>query len=442
MSKNIGHLLQIITVILLCIACWMAFDYQFGYLDHATVEWLQDILNLSGTLFALFLSALLVIFLYFIDPLRGELIALSAKVRPLLLTGTCFFFLLLMNSAFVHQEHQNEALSKRVDTKTIATSYAHSLFKILQESTYTTKSLAYLVQAGQGQIVEFETIATDLLNSTSGITNLQLAPKGIVSQIVPLTGNEKAIGHNLLEDPIRNKEAFAAVESGELTLAGPFRLIQGGVAIIARQPVYIESQQEPRRFWGFTSALMLLDSLLEFSNINQLENKGFAWSLHRVHPDTGLNDVFAESKAALSGRPLVHSIPVPNGQWFLSLAPTDTWNSHLIDNTVAASLTFCFTLFVYYLSLYPRMLAVQLAAKTRDLSAKGALLERTQMISKTGSWEHDLSSKRVVWSAQTYHILGIEKGPPLPPKEIFQRVHPDVQARLRQAWQGILFGKT
>jgi sensor domain CHASE-containing protein len=55
-----------------------------------------------------------------------------------------------------------------------------------------------------------------------GVMSLQLAPNGVVRQIYPLKGNEKALGHNLLADPARNKEAFIARNSGQMTLAGPF----------------------------------------------------------------------------------------------------------------------------------------------------------------------------------------------------------------------------
>ncbi|WP_414730739.1 CHASE domain-containing protein, partial [Vibrio vulnificus] len=48
-----------------------------------------------------------------------------------------------------------------------------------------------------------------------------ISAEGIIQSIYPLAGNEKAIGHNLLKDDARKKEALNAVESGKLTLAGP-----------------------------------------------------------------------------------------------------------------------------------------------------------------------------------------------------------------------------
>jgi len=55
-------------------------------------------------------------------------------------------------------------------------------------------------------------------------------------------GNEKAIGLNLLEDPVMKKEATLARDTGKLVLAGPLNLVQGGVGVIGRLPVLLEGE--------------------------------------------------------------------------------------------------------------------------------------------------------------------------------------------------------
>jgi sensor domain CHASE-containing protein len=80
-----------------------------------------------------------------------------------------------------------------------------------------------------------------MLDFYPGVASLQLQPNGIISHILPLEGNKEAIGHNVLLDPNRNKEAILARDSGKLTLAGPFNLKQGGLGAAARLPVYLET---------------------------------------------------------------------------------------------------------------------------------------------------------------------------------------------------------
>ena len=55
----------------------------------------------------------------------------------------------------------------------------------------------------------------------------ELAQDGIVSMVYPVSGNEEAIGLDMLQHPARKKEANLAKESGEYTIAGPFELAQG-----------------------------------------------------------------------------------------------------------------------------------------------------------------------------------------------------------------------
>jgi len=83
-------------------------------------------------------------------------------------------------------------------------------------------------------------LAGEMLAMYGGVSALQLAPSGVIRHIVPLVGHELALGHNLLDDPERNKEAFLALKSRTLTLAGPFELRQGGAAVVGRLQVFLQ----------------------------------------------------------------------------------------------------------------------------------------------------------------------------------------------------------
>ncbi|WP_262507080.1 CHASE domain-containing protein [Vibrio vulnificus] len=115
----------------------------------------------------------------------------------------------------------------------------------------STQILAVEVIQNNGNMENFEEYAQEVLSLSKVITNVQLAPNGIIQSIYPLAGNEKAIGHNLLKDDARKKEALSAVESGKLTLAGPFTLKQGGVGMVARRPVFLKLQDKSE-FWDLS----------------------------------------------------------------------------------------------------------------------------------------------------------------------------------------------
>lgn len=62
----------------------------------------------------------------------------------------------------------------------------------------STYALSAMVRQGHGQLDDFDAYARALMTYYPGVMSLQLAPNGVVRQIYPLKGNEKAIGHNLL----------------------------------------------------------------------------------------------------------------------------------------------------------------------------------------------------------------------------------------------------
>nr|WP_255496651.1 EAL domain-containing protein [Aquitalea sp. LB_tupeE] len=173
--------------------------------------------------------------------------------------------------------------------------------------------------------------------------SLQLAPGGVVRQIYPLKGNEKAIGHNLLADPARNKEAFMARDSGQMTLAGPFTLVQGGMGAVGRMPVFLNHERGvPPVFWGFAIALVRFPDVLQNAGLDWLPRRGYRYSLWRQHPDSHQIQVLAtsEPKAVTLDDPVHYTIDMPNGTWTLDVEPRDGWRNprHMGSNTLLVML--------------------------------------------------------------------------------------------------------
>ena len=81
-----------------------------------------------------------------------------------------------------------------------------------------------------------------------GIAAMGLSPDGVVQQVVPRAGNENLLGFDQLNDPRQGAESARARESGLLTLAGPMELVQGGLGVVGRQPVYLEDDLGRRNF--------------------------------------------------------------------------------------------------------------------------------------------------------------------------------------------------
>jgi len=116
---------------------------------------------------------------------------------------------------------------ERAQAEELAQQYSNVIELNVEQALSSTYALGTLVKLGKGSVQDFDITAATLLTFYPGASALELAPGGVVRQVVPLAGNEPAVGHNLLVDPERDKEAFLARDSGKLTLAGPFKLLQG-----------------------------------------------------------------------------------------------------------------------------------------------------------------------------------------------------------------------
>lgn len=244
------------------------------------------------------------------------------KALALIVMITCLGLAALV----IWQLEQNQRHAMRADVENIAQNHAFLIRDSLDQALTLNYSLAAMVRLGQGNTRRFEDAARELLPYFDSVSHISLSPNGIITQVYPLEGNEKSLGFNQLEDSQQNKEAIRARDTGQLTLAGPVQLIQGGVGAVARLPVFLDEQGKAR-FWGFSNVIIRLNQLLESANLSQLNGQGMAYKLWRINPDTGNEEVIAEHGVGFVIDPVHKSFAVPNGTWVLSVAPIGGWIS-------------------------------------------------------------------------------------------------------------------
>jgi sensor domain CHASE-containing protein len=108
-----------------------------------------------------------------------------------------------------------------------------------------------------------------------------LAPNAIIRKIFPLKGNESATGLDLE----KNSKAVTAIETKQLVVEGKFNLVQGGVAIVGRYPVFLQNEKTgENNFWGFTTTLIELSQLLAIVDIHGLVSKNYHFELFNAVP--------------------------------------------------------------------------------------------------------------------------------------------------------------
>ncbi|MDD2808488.1 EAL domain-containing protein [Rhodoferax sp.] len=235
-----------------------------------------------------------------------------------------FLLAALLTSTVSVQSEQHRQQAERERVQALAADHAQRLQENLLQALSATQALAALVQVNQGDIPNFDALATRMLAHYPGVSAMALEPQGVVRRIVPLQGNGDAIGLDVLNHPARAKEAHQARDTGQITLAGPFELVQGGLGALGFFPVFLNDDQGQPQFWGFTNVVIRLPQALGPAQFEQLVKQGLHYALWRSDPATQQRQVMAQSGAVPSDAVDV-VLRVPNAQWTLSVTPNTGW---------------------------------------------------------------------------------------------------------------------
>jgi sensor domain CHASE-containing protein len=241
--------------------------------------------------------------------------------------ATLIAFALLSCMAWAYLHYLES--SKQQIGRSHAQAFALRISQRTNESVSPVYMLASIVKLNRGKVPDFEKVAMDLLDEFPLVRAVELAPAGVVSQVYPLQGNESIVGHDLLKDRERNREAHIALAKRQMMLAGPFELIQGGLGAVARYPVFLPSSPGRTSFWGFTIVVMRIKELLISAGQMELERKGFNFQICRVIHDVENGDckVFMQSSPEDLPDPLSVMVELPNNQWKISVMPVGGWIS-------------------------------------------------------------------------------------------------------------------
>lgn len=280
-------------------------------------------------------------------------IVLLCKLIPLSYSWLVSIGVFLLTAVFafgiVCWSEQERIALERARTLDIATEHTAAIQVSIERALSAAYPLAAMVRQGKGNVQNFEEIATQMLTLYPGVISLQLAPDGIVQEIVPLAGNEKAIGSNAFQDDARAVEALQARDRGQISFSEPFELMQGGLGAAGRLPVFLENNRGEPYFWGFSIVVLQIPELLEDGRLSKLEQKGFAYELWRIHPVDGRKEIIAASRFPLQADPVERVLRVPNADWTLSMTPVAGWLDGY-SSIIKTFLAFGFSLLLAWLS--------------------------------------------------------------------------------------------
>jgi sensor domain CHASE-containing protein len=173
----------------------------------------------------------------------------------------------------------------------------------------------------------FFNIAQHFMKASNHIKNIGLAKGTVLTYVYPIEGNEKAIGLDYKKIAAQWPAVQRVIEERKTVVAGPLNLVQGGVGLIGRTPIFIDEDHygsETGEYFGLLSVVINLPSLLEASGLDQKE------SLLRISikGKDGLGpkgDVFYGSEELFADDPVLMEVTLPGGSWLMASTPLKGW---------------------------------------------------------------------------------------------------------------------
>lgn len=279
----------------------------------------------------------------------------------------------------------------------------------------------------------FADLAANLFTGTHQMRSVAAAPDLVVRMAYPVEGNEGSFGLNYMENDAQREAALRARDTGELVVAGPVNLVQGGVGFIGRFPVHYRPMPGVTRFWGLVSTVIDADKLYEASGLNSLEHLNIAIAGKDATGADG--PVFFGDEKVFLNDPVLATVSLPTGSWQIAAAPAAGWEG-MPDNIwtirffiIAAGLLLLAPIFVL-----GQMFDERLRTR-RQLQIVSRRLELALRSSDIGVWESVISTGELYWDQRMRRLYDAPLDAPVNFDNWADRLHPEDAMRARSEFE-------
>ena len=296
-------------------------------------------------------------------------------------------------------------------------------------------------QSGFAQLVE------RLLRNDTQIRHIAAAPDLVIRMIYPLKGNEKLIDFDYRLNLAQSGPALQVRDSGELMVTGPVNLIQGGRALIARYPVFVDTPLHEHKFWGLVSAVIDLDRLLRDAGL-LAQDLPIEIALASNDAAGQYGTPFFGDARTFQDMPVDMTVQLGRETWRIAAVPKGGWHPLPPDIWTFRLLTALVGIVVMAPMIWGGRLMrerqrniVVLQQRKDELKEISQRLEIAIDASKIGIWEIDIETGRLLWDERMHQIYDLPQDQAKGDKSDWENaLHPDdrkkSQEEFSQTWDG------
>jgi diguanylate cyclase (GGDEF)-like protein/PAS domain S-box-containing protein len=174
---------------------------------------------------------------------------------------------------------------------------------------------------------EFIRLAAEVNASNASIRNIVLVRDTRVDYVYPLQGNEKIVGADYRALPAQWPVYQRMMLDRTIQVAGPLTLVQGGVGLIVRIPVYLPEDARPAAnkrnagtFLGSIGMVVNYENLLADIGLSQIQ-RDIKIAIRGRDAMGSKGEVFLGDPAMFKDGAIMQQIALPGGAWEIVAEP-------------------------------------------------------------------------------------------------------------------------
>lgn len=311
------------------------------------------------------------------------------------------------------------------EARSAATQVVQQLESAIVPPASLTHALRTFVVAQDGDLDPVATrgFIRELAGEADFVTSMSIAPDNRIEYLAPVRGNEAALGLDLTSVPEQWQPLRDVIASGRPALLGPFTLVQGGLGLAYREPVFLPSGE----YWGLTSTVVDAEGYLTAAvnsagiDPSRVSVRTVAEGAAGEPPFWGVPDAFSSDAIVLTAE--------PEGA---------TWEVGVVVQPQDGNLAFIVGAFGVLASLLLALvtyLAVRLQQRRREIAHRlESMANQAPGVLYQMRVRPDGSASMAYISGRVEEVLGISVADVMSvPGILTERINPDDRERARAA---------
>jgi diguanylate cyclase (GGDEF)-like protein len=311
---------------------------------------------------------------------------------------------LLIQSSLVfnlYNEHENSIKLDVIQTLSAVSARLDGNLKT--NLSMITGFAAYISAVPNLSDKEFSYYAKEVFRKEPLLINFAAAKDLVVNYVYPYEGNESVLGLDYRKNEAQRDLVLQVVETGDVLVAGPVNLVQGGTAFIGRSPIFV-GDGDAKRLWGIISAP--LDEMALYQDSGLLDvGDNVQIAIRKIDAQGVQATFYGDSEIFELTNKATYFIEVGEGIW--EIAGVANHKAYPLPNSInmVRLTSFIVTFFVCGFVVFRYRQQQQRVAMEASLGEYRQLLENVGIVANIGGWKMDSSGSFTQWTELTSMTL-------------------------------------